>query len=236
LTLCRPQARNALSLNLLGALGDRLREAASREDLRVLILAGEGKAFCAGMDLKAALQEPGAPAKLLTAIADRTLEIRAFPTPVIARVQGAAIGGGCGLVTVCDLSVTHPEAILGFPEVDLGVCPAVVAPWLVRRAGAGVARRILLEGGALTGAEAHRLGVTTHLARSARTLDDEVDEIAQRISGASPIAVRATKQALNEQEDTATLAAMVRKGAAVSTQVVESTEAQALLRQRFDVS
>ncbi len=233
LTMRRPEARNALSLDLLEALQARLAEAASDEAVRVLILAGEGKAFCAGMDLKAVLRTPGAPAQLLGAIAELTLQLRAFPTPVIARVQGAAIGGGCGLACTADLTVTHPEAILGFPEVDLGVCPAVVAPWLCRRVGFGRARRILLAGGTMTGAEAHAQGLATTLAPTQRSLDEAVRAHAQAIAQASPLAVRATKRALNELEDAEALAAKVREGAQLSARIVESDETQRLLNQRF---
>lgn len=236
LTLNRPEARNALSLELIEAARAALGRAAARRDVRALLLGGEGNVFCAGMDLKAALAAPGAPAKLLGAIGELTLEIRAFPTPIIAVAQGAAIGGGCGLVCVADLAWTHPEAILGFPEVDLGVCPAVVTPWLARRVGAGRARRILLEAGTLSGAQAHALGVVTHVAESAKTIEREALAMAQRIAQASPIAVRATKASLNRLEAPDRLAEHVRAGARLSAQIIESDEAQALLRARYTAS
>src|SRR5262245_52468910 len=102
LTLNRPDARNALSTDLLGALHLRVEELASRSDITVLTVTGAGKAFCAGMDLKAVLDNPGEAARLLRLLAELTVKLRALPMLTVARVNGAAIGGGCGLACVCD--------------------------------------------------------------------------------------------------------------------------------------
>lgn len=231
LTLNRPEARNALSIDLLEALNDRLDELAPMDDISVVIFTGAGRAFCAGMDLKAVLHEAGAPARLLALIADATLKLRALPMPTIARVNRAAIGGGCGLMCVCDFAVTHDDAKIGYPEVDLGVCPAVVAPWLARRVGPGTARRILLSGGTMSGTRAHELGMVTTLTTS-ETLDNEVRNLAERIASGGPAALRATKLWLNEL-DGPDLAGQVAKGARISTEVVTSDEARACLERVF---
>ncbi len=231
LTLNRPGARNALSIDLLDALSNRLDELAQTDNVNAVILAGAGRAFCAGMDLKAVLDEPGAPAQLLTKIANVTLKLRALPMPTIARVNRAAIGGGCGLMCVCDFAVTHDDAKIGYPEVDLGVCPAVVAPWLVRKVGAGVARRVLLAGGTMSGTRAHELGLVTSLAPS-DSLDEEVRNLAERIASGGPVALRATKEWLNKL-DGSTLAEQVNRGALISTEVVTSDEARACLSKAF---
>lgn len=231
LTLNRPEARNALSIDLLDALNARLDELAHMADINAAILTGAGPAFCAGMDLKAVLNEPGAPERLLNKIADATLKLRALPMPTIARVNRAAIGGGCGLMCVCDFAITHGDAKIGYPEVDLGVCPAVVAPWLVRKIGAGAARRVLLAGGTMNGARAHQLGLVTALA-PADELDQTANELAQRIAAGGPAAIRATKKWLNEL-DGPDLAAQVAKGAQISTEVVTSDEARACLERAF---
>ena len=227
LTLNRPEARNALSIDLLDALITRLDELAKMDDVNVVILAGAGRAFCAGMDLKAILHEPGAPERLLTGIADATLKLRALPMPTIARVNRAAIGGGCGLMCVCDFAVTHDDAKIGYPEVDLGVCPAVVAPWLMRKIGAGATRRVLLAGGTMTGTRAHELGLVTSLT-TANALDEDVRNLAERIASGGPAALRATKRWLNEL-DGPDLADQVLKGARISAEVVTSDEARACL-------
>lgn len=231
LSLNRPDARNALSIDLLDALNARLDELAKMDGVNVVILAGAGRAFCAGMDLKAVLDEPGAPAQLLNRIAETTLKLRALPMPTIARVNRAAIGGGCGLMCVCDFAVTHGDAKIGYPEVDLGVCPAVVAPWLVRKVGPGTARRVLLAGGTMTGERAHELGLVTALAAS-DSLDEEVRNMAERIASGGPIALRATKRWLNELDGPG-LAEQVTKGARISTEVVTSDEARASLERAF---
>ncbi len=233
LSLHRPEQRNALSLDLIAALRDRVGELAALgtkpNGPKVVVLAGKGKAFCAGMDLKAVLDDPEAPGQLLGTLAELTLEIRALPMVVIARVNGAAIGGGCGLTCVCDMSLTHDDAKVGFPEVDLSVCPAVVAPWVVRKVGAGRARQILLRGGLMSGAEAAALGLMDRSLETREALDEAVEVLAKRIAGGGRLALSETKRLLNAL-DGSNDAADVRKGAAISAEVVASQEAQAALR------
>ncbi|HYE02544.1 MAG TPA: enoyl-CoA hydratase-related protein, partial [Phycisphaerales bacterium] len=216
LTLNRPEARNALSLELLEGLHTRLDELDGRlVSARVLVVAGAGRAFCAGMDLKQVLGDHGAAPRLLRSLAELTLRLRALPMPVIAAVSGAAIGGGCGLACACDFAVTHADAKLGFPEVDLGVCPAVVAPWVVRRIGAGRARRLLLGGGLLSGRRAHELGIVTDLVETQAELQGRVAELVGRIMSGGPEALRATKRLLNELDGSLD-AELVRRGAELS--------------------
>lgn len=231
LTLNRADKRNALSLDLLADLHARVDELALQQDVAACIITGAGPVFCAGMDLKAVLNEPGAPLKLLTSIAELTIKIRRLPLVTIARVNGAAIGGGCGLACVCDLAVTHPDSKMGYPEIDLGVCPAVVAPWLVQSIGAGAARRILLQGGTMSGLRAFELGMVSHCV-PVEELDTKIDEIAARVATAGLNALRVTKNLLNELDGPA-LDAMVRKGATLSAQVVEGAEARAMLSKKL---
>jgi len=231
LTLKRPHARNALSPELLEELHQRVDELGDDRDARILVITGEGKAFCAGMDLKKVLDEPGAPARLLSSLAELTLKIRALPMATIAKVNGAAIGGGCGLMCVCDFAVSHPDAKLGFPEVDLGVCPAVVAPWLSLRVGPGPTRRILLEGGLLSGTDAFERGLLSTLVERSK-LDEAVSELTGRLAAAGPLALRRTKLHLNELDDDR-LPALVRRGALISAEVFEGEEAQKRLRAAF---
>src|SRR5690242_7530869 len=196
LSLNRPDARNSLSLDLIAALNARLSELNSRPDLTVLILTGAGKSFCAGMDLKAVSTDEGLaaglPLKLLTALADFTIRLRKLPLISIAKVNGAAIGGGCGLATVCDMAITHADSKMGFPEVDLGVCPAVVAPWLVRKIGGGRARKILLSGGLMTGRQAFEAGMVDHVVPAPEGLAAATDELPTRLAAGGPAALRAT--------------------------------------------
>lgn len=231
LTLNRPEKRNALSAELLDGMLAHLGALRGMADggggPTVCVVEGAGKAFCAGMDLKAILGQPGAPARLLERIGEATLAIRALPMATIAKVRGAAVGGGCGLACVCDLAITHPEAKLGYPEVDLGVCPAVVAPWLVKRIGAGPARRVLLTGGVMGGEEAASIGLATACVPESE-LDGAAAELAARLSNAGARALRATKGWLNEVDGSLDRAVVMR-GAAISAEVVEGEEAQRML-------
>ncbi|MEQ8844066.1 MAG: enoyl-CoA hydratase-related protein [Phycisphaerales bacterium] len=233
LTLCREDKRNALSIPMLKSLHGRLDELIIRNDVSVCVLTGAGKSFCAGMDLRAIIGEPGAAAELLGSLAEATLKLRGLEAAVIGRINGAAIGGGCGLVAVCDMAITHPDAKLGYPEVDLGVCPAVVAPWLVESIGAGAARRVLLQGGVMSGAEAYDLGLVSALA-DASELDAAVDDLANHLAAAGPKALKATKRLLNELNGDH-VAAAVRRGAAISAEIVEGEEAQTRLRKTFGI-
>ncbi|MEL7473093.1 MAG: enoyl-CoA hydratase/isomerase family protein, partial [Planctomycetota bacterium] len=160
LTLNRPDARNAMSSELLDGIHAALDALERETSVSVVTITGAGRSFCAGMDLKAVLADPPSVRGLLESLARACLRIRALPAVTVASINGAAIGGGCGLAMVCDLALSHADAKLGFPEVDLGACPAVVAPWLVRKIGPGRARCVLLQGGVLDGRRAHELGLT----------------------------------------------------------------------------
>ncbi len=232
LTLNRPEARNALSLDLLSDLHRRLDELAAQPSVTVLTLTGAGKAFCAGMDLKAVLDQRDLALRLLTALADLTIKLRALPQVTVARVNGAAIGGGCGLACVCDFAVTHADSKMGFPEVDLGVCPAVVAPWLVRKIGAGRARAVLLRGGLMSGAAALELGMVDAAAPDLSSLDDAVASLVSRLSTGGPEALRATKRLLNQLDGSAD-AALGHQAARLSAEVLSTPEAQSRLRAKL---
>lgn len=227
LTLNRADKRNALSRDMLADLLARLGELNTMEGVSSCIVTGAGASFCAGMDLKAVLRDREGVRELLAMIAEFTIGLRGLPMPTVAKVRGAAIGGGCGIVGVCDIAVTHHEAKLGYPEVDLGVCPAVVAPWLVAKIGAGRARRVLLEGGTMSGTRALEMGLVSEVVAK-EELDARVAEIAGKFAKAGLNAVRATKKLLNEL-DGAGLHDAVRKGAALSAEVVSGDEAQARL-------
>mgnify|MGYP000960661679 CR=1 FL=1 len=232
LTLNRPDARNALSIDLLGSLHAHADTLPKRDDISVLVLTGAGKSFCAGMDLKAVLDDPAAPRRLLHLLADFTVKLRALPMVTLAKVNGAAIGGGCGLACVCDIAITHGDSKMGYPEVDLGVCPAVVAPWLVRKIGAGQARRVLLMGGLMTGQQAFEIGMVDQVVAGVGDLDAAADTLAQRLGQGGPHALRATKQLLNTIDGSSD-AALVKRGADLSADVVATTQTQQMLRAKL---
>lgn len=233
-TLNRPEARNALSLEMIKAMHDALDEIEGNAETRVLIIAGSGKSFCAGMDLKAVQDDPTAMGEMLRRLATFNTRLRRLDVPTIAQVQGAAIGGGCGLMVVCDFSITHPEAKVGYPEVDLGICPAVIAPWLIKRIGAGKARAMLLAGGTMSGEEGFRAGLATHLVRSDE-LESAARDLAGKLAKGGPRALAATKQWLNELDGSLD-DELLNKGADISAELIQGEEAQTRLRSIFNRS
>ncbi|MCL4211235.1 MAG: enoyl-CoA hydratase/isomerase family protein, partial [Phycisphaerales bacterium] len=113
ITLNRPDKHNALSLDLIEALHDAVEAAHRNAQARVVILTGAGRSFCAGMDLRGVITDVPAMSRMLDTLAMTALRIRALPVPTIAMVNGAAVGGGCGLMVVTDLAITHPDAKVG---------------------------------------------------------------------------------------------------------------------------
>lgn len=235
LTINRPEARNALSLEILEGMHAGV-EAVRGSGASVLVITGAGRAFCAGMDLKAVLVELSGDAsigaRLLTSLAGLTLKIRALDQVTVASVNGAAIGGGCGMTSVCDVTLSHADAKLGFPEVDLGICPAVVAPWVVKKLGAGVARRVLLMGGVMSGTQAHAIGLVDRLAPDRESLDGLTGEVASRLAEGGPKALSSTKRLLNTIDGSLD-EEIVLRGAELSAMVLASREAQAALAARL---
>jgi methylglutaconyl-CoA hydratase len=229
LTLNRAEARNALSIDLLAALHRRLDELEKRTDVVALVVTGAGKSFCAGADLKDVLGSPEAPLRLASSFAEFLLRLRRLPAITVAAVNGAAIGGGCGFAAACDFAVTHADSRMGFPEVDLGVCPAVVAPWLVRKIGAGRARRVLLGGGTMTGREAHAIGIVTDLVETRDQLDGAVQRLTGHIAAGGPAALRITKDLLNRLDGSLD-AELARQTAELSASVFADPVTQESLR------
>ncbi|MGH7131102.1 MAG: enoyl-CoA hydratase/isomerase family protein [Phycisphaerales bacterium] len=232
LTINRPEQRNALSLDLLDALHAQVDHIAADPSIHVVVLTGAGRAFCAGMDLKQVLGNADTSSQLLHRLGDLTFKLRALPAVTLAVVNGPAIGGGCGLVTVCDLSISFVDNKMGFPEVDLGVCPAVVAPWLVRKVGPGMARYILLSGGLMSGKEAFDRGILTQLVPTATDLEPGAEQLITRLSTGAPAALRATKSLLNEL-DGSTDRAILDRAASLSAEVLNTPATQAMLKRKL---
>ncbi|MCL4222432.1 MAG: enoyl-CoA hydratase/isomerase family protein [Phycisphaerales bacterium] len=235
LILNRPDQRNALSTDLLAAMHGAVELLEQSRGVTVLVVTGAGKSFCAGMDLRQVLigddraTWPGP--QLLESLARFTVRLRGLPMVVVASVNGAAIGGGCGLACVADVCVSHADARIGYPEVDLGLCPAVVAPWVIRKVGPGKARRVLLAGGVMTGTEAHALGLVDHLAASVDELAPLTERLVGRLTSGGPTALRATKSLLNALDGSLDEASVL-EGARLSAEVLGSPDAQRALSAR----
>ena len=236
LTINRPEQRNAMSVEMLEALHQQVDTLAETPGIVVTVITGAGRAFCAGMDLKQVIiekdsggsGEPMLPRRLLASLGTLTVKIRTLPSVVVAKVNGAAIGGGCGLACVADLVVTHADAKLGFPEVDLGLCPAVVAPWLVRKIGGGPARAVLLQGGVMSGERAGEIGIADVVCPDRESLDATTDAIVARYTSSGAEALAATKSLLNDLDRSRDEDLMLR-GAQLSAAVLATPEAQANL-------
>ena len=134
-------------------------------------------------------------------------------------------------MVVCDFSFSHAEAKLGYPEVDLGICPAVVAPFLVKRIGAGPARAMLLAGGTMSGEEGFARGLATHLV-GLDELEDATSTFAAGLAKGGPEAIAATKQWLNELDGSLD-DEQLSKGAEISAELIQTEDAQARLRTLF---
>jgi methylglutaconyl-CoA hydratase len=180
LTLNRPDRRNALSRGLIAGLTDAFRRAGEDRAARCVILTGAGSAFCAGMDLAElaeSLDLSETPAAQ-TMIWEDALHLATLldliyrlPKPTIAAVNGAAVAGGAGLVTVCDLALAVPEARLGYPEVRRGLVAAMVMPHLLRHVGERTARHLLLTGQLIDAAEACRTGLINAVLPAAQLME-----------------------------------------------------------------
>jgi enoyl-CoA hydratase/carnithine racemase len=202
-TLNRPQKRNALSRALLGELHQALDDLHQERRVRGVILAGAGKAFCAGMDLSEMLATHEQPDRLEQWRADSVLyhelieAMLRFPKPLVAAVGGAAVAGGAGLVMACDLVVASRTASFGFPEPRRGIVAGMVAPLLAFRIGGGPAARLLLTAEIVDAAEAYRLGLFHELVDDDKIWARAHELVGQTALGA-PEALQMTKRLLNE--------------------------------------
>jgi methylglutaconyl-CoA hydratase len=199
ITLNRPEKRNAISFQLVEELLRALDEI-EQSAAHVVILTGAGKAFCAGMDLdelKALLGKTHAENLQDSARMARIFRrLYEFPRPTIAAVNGAAIAGGTGLATMCDLTLAVPDAKFGYTEVRIGFVPAIVSSILVWQVGHKIARDLLLTGRLFDAAEAHRLGLVNEVVAPERLME-RARELAAQLLENSPSSVRATKQLIN---------------------------------------
>ena len=200
LTLNRPDKRNALSADLVTKLKEALADAAEDDGVRVVVLTGAGTAFSAGADLAAleALQTASAEANLADSehLAGLFAAIYRHPKPVIAKVNGHAIAGGCGLAAVCDVALVADHAKLGFTEVRIGFVPAIVSVFVLRKLGEAAARDLMLRGHLIPADEAARIGLVTRTVPAA-DLDAATDDLARELAtSTSATAVALTKRLL----------------------------------------
>ena len=201
ITLSRPDVRNAFNDEVIAELKNAFTEAGQAADVRCVVLAAEGPAFCAGADLNwmrrmadytrdENLADAGQLAAMLRAIYE-------CPKPTIARVQGDVYAGGVGLVAACDMAVSVETALYCLSEVKLGLIPATISPYVIRAMGARASHRYFLTAERFNAAEAHRIGLV-HEVVTADALDAKVVELTSALVSASPNAVRACKRLVQD--------------------------------------
>jgi len=201
ITLSRPEVRNAFNDEVIAELTQVFTEVGQRDDVRAVVLAAQGPAFCAGADLnwmrrmadytrEENLADAGALAVMLRAIYE-------CPQPTIARVQGDVYAGGMGLVAACDMAVAVDTAGFCLSEVKLGLIPATISPYVIRAMGARAAHRYFLTAERFSAAEAHRIGFV-HEVVAADELDVRVGVLTQALVNAGPAAVKACKRLVRD--------------------------------------
>ena len=218
--LTRPEVRNAFNDEVIQQLKTAFESVGANSDVRAVVLAAEGPAFCAGADLnwmrrmadytrEENIADAGQLAAMLKAIYE-------CPKPTIAAVQGDVFAGGMGLVAACDMAVSVRTATYCLSEVKLGLIPATISPYVIRAMGARAAHRYFLTAERFSAEEAHRIGFVHELVDT-DALDAKVAELAAALVGASPAAVRACKrlvQDVAEREIDAALIAATVEGIA----------------------
>ena len=210
-TLARPERRNAFDAELIRALTEAF---ANVGDARVVVLAGDGESFCAGADIEwqrsaidLSYEENVEDALRLHAMLEA---IDSCPAPVVARIQGYCLGGGCGLAASVDVALAADDATFGFSEVKLGIVPAVISPFVLSRIGEGAARRYFLTGERFDAATAFHIGLVHEVAAD---LDEAVERVAGELLGSGPEAIRAAKALIRARpggDEAAHIAAQLR--------------------------
>jgi methylglutaconyl-CoA hydratase len=212
-TLARPERRNAFDAALIAELTEAFGDVG---DARAVVLAGDGESFCAGADVE--WQRSAIDLSYEDNVEDalrlyRMLDaIDSCPAPVVARVQGYALGGGSGLVACTDAAIAARDAVFGFSEVKLGIVPAVISPFVLPRIGQD-ARRYFLTGERFDAETAQRIGLVHEVAED---LDGAVEKVVGELLTSGPEAARAAKALVRDRptpEDAARIAARLRSGA-----------------------
>jgi enoyl-CoA hydratase/carnithine racemase len=225
LTLNRPEARNALSIELMTALLEALGHAAGDRDTRVVVIAGAGPAFCAGHDLRELRQDPRREThqRIFALCSELMLAIVRLPKPVIAEVHGIATAAGCQLVATCDLAVAAEEARFATPGVNIGLFCSTPMVALTRAVGRKAAMEMLLTGELVDAATARAVGLVNRVVPR-EGLRGAADGLARQIAGKSAFTVKIGKEAFYHQAEL-DLAAAYRYAAEVMTTNMQAEDA-----------
>jgi methylglutaconyl-CoA hydratase len=199
-TLARAELHNAFNDDMMREITDVFVSLGVSPDVRAIVLEGEGKSFCAGADVNwmkrmvdYSVEENLADASVL---AKMLRTIRECPKPVIARIHGAAFGGGVGLIAACDIAIAAAGAIFCLSEVKLGIVPAVISPFVLEKIGTAAARRYALTAERFDASEAKRIGLISDVVETAQ-LDDWIGRVVEHLTANGPAAIAACKQILS---------------------------------------
>jgi methylglutaconyl-CoA hydratase len=196
-TMARPERRNAFDAALIAELTEAFADVG---DVRAVVLSGEGESFSAGADvewMRSSIDlDYGENVEDALRLRRMLEAIDACPAPVVARVQGHALGGGCGLVACADVVVAEPTALFAFSEAKLGLIPAVISPFALAKVGPGAARRYFVTGERFDAETALRIGLVHELAAG---LDAAVERVVGELMSAGPEAARAAKRLVTER-------------------------------------
>jgi methylglutaconyl-CoA hydratase len=200
-TLNRPEVHNAFNDTMINELNMVFNDIEKRLDIRVVVLTGEGKSFCAGADLnwmrrvKDYTYEENLEESLN--LAEMLSKIYTSPKPTIARVNGTAIGGGTGLVAACDIAIAASTAKFSFSEVKLGLIPACISPYVIKKCGEGKCREFFLTGERMKAEKAYAAGLINIVVPSEK-LNPVVDEFIHQLISSGPEAIKKCKELLRK--------------------------------------
>lgn len=197
-TLNRPEVHNAFDDTLISRMIELFEDPAQFDSVRAIVLAGSGPNFCAGADLNwmARMVEWSREdnSRDSARLAEMFRLIDSCPVPVIGRIQGAAIGGGVGLVAVCDIAIATEASRFGLSEVKLGILPAVISPYVIGKIGVSHARALFFTGERFGSERALRMGLIHGTAADEEALDQEIERVTGQLLSSGPEAVRACKK------------------------------------------
>ena len=199
--LNRPEVRNAFNATMISEMTEAFKEIKNQAYLRAVVVTGEGKGFCAGADLnwmkgvvnytyEENLQDSQNLSDMFELMAN-------CPLPTIARVNGPAIGGGTGMVAVCDIVIASEDSVFSLSEVKLGLVPACISPYVIRRMGDKNCREYFLTGERLTAEKALNAGLINRIIPESK-LDEEIDKLIQQLISSGPEALAVCKQLLDK--------------------------------------
>jgi len=196
-SFCRPEIHNAFNGTVLIEMAHLFDTMDKDDDIRVVVLSGEGKSFCSGADLNwmRSVIDQTFEENLIesNALADLFYKIYTFKRPIIGRINGAAIGGGTGFVAVCDIAYAARSAKFSFSEVKIGVVPACIGPYVIRKMGEGKARELFITGERMNAERAFDVGLVNKVVDDDK-LESEVEDLIKMLLSSGPKAVAMAKK------------------------------------------